>query len=135
MSKINVENIMKYIDLEKIEEEKKKGKSIEDILKRIDLRPIIKAEMEKTDSAVTDEEVEKVVEGIDLVKVLQGILSNEKVAGCSFDELSEEEMRILQGAGYVDVEISPTPVITTSSAGCIAAVSAVTGGILSLAKC
>lgn len=135
MANINIEEVMKHIDLKKIEEEKKRGKNITDILKAIDLRPVIKAEMEKSNPAVTDEEVEKVVQEIDLVKVFQNILSNEKVSGCSFDELSEEEMRILQGAGDVDVEVTPTPVITTSSAGCIAAVSAVTGGILSIAKC
>lgn len=135
MSNISIEKVMKHIDLEKIEEEKKSGKNIEEILNSIDLRPIIKEEMEKTNPNVTDDEVEEVVKEIDLVKVYQGILANEKVSGYSFDELSEEEMRILQGAGDVDVEFTPTPAITTSSAGCIAAVSAVTGGILSIAKC
>lgn len=45
----------------------------------------------------------------------------------------KEEMTMLQGAGDVDVEVTPT--ITTSSTPCIGAVSAVTGGILSWAKC
>lgn len=135
MSKFNAENVMKYLDLKKIEEESKNGKSIEEILREIDLRPIIKEEMEKTNSSVTDEEVDKIVKEIDLVKVLQCILTNEKVAGQSYDELSEEEMRLLQGAGDVEGELSPTPAITTSSSPCLAAISAVSGGVLSLAKC
>ncbi|MFQ9601915.1 MAG: lichenicidin A2 family type 2 lantibiotic [Staphylococcus aureus] len=137
MAKVNIENVIKHIDFQKIKEEKKNGKSLEEILKGIDLKPIIREEMVKINPDVQDEEIESVVKEIDLIKVLGSILENENVskeiAGKFFEDLSEEEMLMLQGAGDVDVEVTPT--ITTSSTPCIGAVSAVTGGILSWAKC
>ena len=137
MANVNIENVIKHIDFQKIKEEKKNGKSLEEILKGIDLKPIIREEMLKINPDVQDEEIESVVKEIDLIKVLGSILENENVskeiAGKFFEDLSEEEMTMLQGAGDVDVEVTPT--ITTSSTPCIGAVSAVTGGILSWAKC
>ena len=137
MANVNIENVIKHIDFQKIKEEKKNGKSLEEILKGIDLKPIIREEMVKINPDVQDEEIESVVKEIDLIKVLGSILENENVskeiAGKFFEDLSEEEMTMLQGAGDVDVEVTPT--ITTSSTPCIGAVSAVTGGILSWAKC
>lgn len=137
MANVNIENVIKHIDFQKIKEEKKNGKSLEEILKGIDLKPIIREEMVKINPDVQDEEIESVVKEIDLIKVLGSILENENVskeiAGKFFEDLSEEEMTMLQGAGDVDVEVTPT--ITTSSMPCIGAVSAVTGGILSWAKC
>lgn len=137
MANVNIENVIKHIDFQKIKEEKKNGKSLEEILKGIDLKPIIREEMVKINPDVQDEEIESVVKEIDLIKVLGSILENENVskeiAGKFFEDLSEEEMTMLQGAGDVDVEVTPT--ITTSSTPCIWAVSAVTGGILSWAKC
>ena len=136
MANVNIENVIKHIDFQKIKEEKKNGKSLEEILKGIDLKPIIREEMVKINPDVQDEEIESVVKEIDLIKVLGSILENENVskeiAGKFFEDLSEEEMTMLQGAGDVDVEVTPT--ITTSSTPCIGAVSAVTGGILSWAK-
>ena len=137
MANVNIENVIKHIDFQKIKEEKKNGKSLEEILKGIDLKPIIREEMVKINPDVQDEEIESVVKEIDLIKVLGSILENENVskeiAGKFFEDLSEEEMTMLQGAGDVDVDVTPT--ITTSSTPCIGAVSAVTGGILSWAKC
>lgn len=137
MANVNIENVIKHIDFQKIKEEKKNGKSLEEIFKGIDLKPIIREEMVKINPDVQDEEIESVVKEIDLIKVLGSILENENVskeiAGKFFEDLSEEEMTMLQGAGDVDVEVTPT--ITTSSTPCIGAVSAVTGGILSWAKC
>ena len=137
MANVNIENVIKHIDFQKIKEEKKNGKILEEILKGIDLKPIIREEMVKINPDVQDEEIESVVKEIDLIKVLGSILENENVskeiAGKFFEDLSEEEMTMLQGAGDVDVEVTPT--ITTSSTPCIGAVSAVTGGILSWAKC
>lgn len=139
MSKVNIENVIKHIDFKKIEDEKNNGKSLEEILKGIDLKPIIREEMVKINPNVEEEEIDNVVKEIDLVKVFGSIMGDEniskEISGKSFDDLTEEEMKMLQGAGDVDVEVSPTPAITTSSTPCIGAVSAVTGGILSWAKC
>ena len=116
MANVNIENVIKHIDFQKIKEEKKNGKSLEEILKGIDLKPIIREEMVKINPDVQDEEIESVVKEIDLIKVLGSILENENVskeiAGKFFEDLSEEEMTMLQGAGDVDVEVTPT--ITTS---------------------
>lgn len=138
MSKINVENVIKHLDLEKIEEEKKNGKGLEEILKGIDMKPIIKEEMVKINPAVEEKEIDDVVREIDLIKVLEGVTNARnhvaELTGKSFEDLSEEDMRMLQGAGDIDAEFTPAT-ITTSSYPCIAAVSAISGGILSVAKC
>ena len=109
MANVNIENVIKHIDFQKIKEEKKNGKSLEEILKGIDLKPIIREEMVKINPDVQDEEIESVVKEIDLIKVLGSILENENVskeiAGKFFEDLSEEEMTMLQGAGDVDVEV------------------------------
>lgn len=138
MESINITNIIKHIDVKEIERAKESGKSIDEILRGIDLRPIIKEEMVKNNPSVTDEEVGVIAEKIDLVKILGSALENkhvmEEISGKSFEELTEEEMQILQGAGDIDVEATPT-VVTTSSYPCIGALSALAGGALSLAKC
>lgn len=135
MSNVNIENIIKHIDFQRIEDEKNSGKSVEEILKGIDLKPVIREEMLKINPDVKEEEIDKAVEEIDLVKIMENILSNEeisrKIAGKAFDELSEEEMQILQGAGDVDVELSPT----VSSTPCLGAASALISGVLSVVKC
>ena len=137
MANVNIENVIKHIDFQKIKEEKKNGKSLEEILKGIDLKPIIREEMVKINPDVQDEEIESVVKEIDLIKVLGSILENENVskeiAGKFFEDLSEEEMTMLQGAGDVDVEVTPTT--TTPSTPCIGALSALPGALFSRATC
>ena len=80
MANVNIENVIKHIDFQKIKEEKKNGKSLEEILKGIDLKPIIREEMVKINPDVQDEEIESVVKEIDLIKVLGSILENENVS-------------------------------------------------------
>lgn len=138
MSKVNVDNVIKHLDFKKIEEEKKNGKSLEEILKGIDLKPIIREEMTKTNPDVEEKEIDEVVREIDLSKVMEGInrVKNrvEELAGKAFEDLSEEDMRMLQGAGDMEGEFTPAT-ITTSSYPCLGAISAISGGVLSYAKC
>lgn len=137
MSKINIQSIVQKLDVEKIQNEVKNGQTIEETLKQIDLKPIIRDEMVKSDPNVTEEDIEVVVQNINLVEMLNSVFTKEDSAetltGKTFEDLSMEEMELLQGAGDVDVEITPT--ITTSSLPCIGAVSAVSGLVLSIARC
>lgn len=138
MYNMNVEDIIKRLDLKKIEEERENGKSLEDILSGIDMKPIIKEEMTKINPDVEDKEIDEIVREIDLVKVAEEISKVrehvEQLTGKAFEDLSEEDMRMLQGAGDIGGEFTPAT-ITTSSYPCIGAVSAVASGVLSFAKC
>lgn len=138
MSKVNIDNVMKHLDFTKIEEEKKNGKSLEEILKGIDLKPIIREEMTKINPSVEEKEIDEVVREIDLFKLMEEVnkVKNrvEELAGKAFEDLSDEDMRMLQGAGDMEGEVSPAA-LTPSSYPCIGAVSAVSGGILSWMKC
>lgn len=137
MSKINVEHAIQNLDLGKIEMEYKNGKDIKTILSEIDIKPVIKAEMIKSNPSVTEKDVDDVVKGIDLVKVVSALLnkdnSSAEHAGNSFEDLSVDEMMMLQGAG--DVEAETLPVLTLSSAGCVAGISAVGSAVLSAIRC
>lgn len=138
MSNMNIESVIKNLDLKKIDEERKNGKSVEEILKGIDLKPIIREEMAKVNPDVEEKEIDEVVSQINLTKVAEEInkvkIHMEEFTGKSFEDLSEEDMRMLQGAGDIEGEFTPAT-ITTSSYPCIGAVSAVASGVLSFAKC
>ena len=105
MSNMNIESVIKNLDLKKIDEERKNGKSVEEILKGIDLKPIIREEMAKVNPDVEEKEIDEVVSQINLAKVAEEInkvkIHMEEFTGKSFEDLSEEDMRMLQGAGDI----------------------------------
>ncbi|SJZ41312.1 type 2 lantibiotic, SP_1948 family [Pilibacter termitis] len=132
MQNVNAEKIIESLDLETIKKEKESGKSLEVILQGIDLKPILR---ESTPN-ISEEQLDEMVKEIDLAKIVNNLskIDINSVSGQSFEELSMEDMMILQGAGDVDVEITPTT-ITTSSGICAGGISAVGSAILSFFRC
>lgn len=63
----------------------------------------------------------------------------EEIVGSAFEDMSVADMEMIQGAGDVEAEVSPTPAIVASSVECAGAVSAiasaVSGAVLSVMKC
>jgi type 2 lantibiotic, SP_1948 family len=132
---VNIQNIVQNLNMEKIENEVKNGKTPEEILKGIDLLPIIREEILKENPNIEEKDIEHVVQNIDVVAIFKNVLAKENlstgIAGTSFEDLSLEEMEQLQGAGDVNGELTPTVLPGIVSA----AVSAVGGAIISIARC
>lgn len=161
MSEINLEKVVEGINLERIKrmigEEKNLDKiDLEKIVKDIDLSKIIKNSLMEKNPNIKNVDLEEFVKDVDLVEIVRNIAINEgannatlettkleenmmeKVLGEVFEDMTEEEMLAVQGAGDMNEEWTPT-VVTTSSAACIggigSVISAASGAVWSAIRC